>query len=194
MQVNEIFYSLQGEGLFSGFPATFIRLSGCNLKCYFCDTDHKPHTEMSCADIVKEVFKNPSDLVIITGGEPTIQVGFDTLVKMLQHEGKKVAVETNGTRCLNSDCKPDYITISPKNKFCKGAQIHLLEANEIKVVFREGDDLSEYENMFPTAIHYLQPCDEGDGGTKNIEAAVEYCKKHPRWSLSLQTQKILNIR
>ena len=96
MRVNEIFYSLQGEGFFTGTPSIFIRFSGCNLKCPFCDTDHSPHTEMSPQEIAKASSAYPATHVVLTGGEPSLQVT-EELIELLHAEGKFVAIETNGT-------------------------------------------------------------------------------------------------
>ena len=73
-KINEIFYSLQGEGYHTGTPAVFIRFSGCNLKCPFCDTQHEDGILMSDEDIVTEVSKYPTATVILTGGEPSLWI------------------------------------------------------------------------------------------------------------------------
>ena len=76
MRINEIFYSLQGEGHFTGRPAIFIRLAGCNLRCPFCDTDFTSYTEMAVADILKAIASYPARFVVLTGGEPSLQLNF----------------------------------------------------------------------------------------------------------------------
>ena len=86
MRINEIFYSLQGEGKFTGTPAVFIRFSGCNLKCSFCDTNHSHYDEMGEDAIVAEVKKFPARHVVITGGEPTLQIT-SSLIRKLHAEG-----------------------------------------------------------------------------------------------------------
>jgi organic radical activating enzyme len=97
-RINEIFYSLQGEGYHTGIPAVFVRFSGCNLRCPFCDTQHEEGTLMSDEDIVMEVAKYSTQVVILTGGEPGLWID-EKLVDALHHEGKYVCIETNGT-CL----------------------------------------------------------------------------------------------
>ena len=99
MKVNEIFYSLQGEGYFTGRPAVFIRLSGCNLKCPFCDTDFSEYKDMTEEEIVDEVCKLSIDchFVVITGGEPTLQ-DCTYLIDLLHRNKYSVAMESNGTR------------------------------------------------------------------------------------------------
>ena len=114
MKVNEIFYSLQGEGFNTGTPAIFVRLSGCNLDCPFCDTDHISGKEMTEGEIIEEVSRYKASLVVITGGEPALQLT-ESLVEMLHLLGKTVAVETNGTVELPKNV--DWITLSPKDMF-----------------------------------------------------------------------------
>ena len=116
MRVNELFYSLQGEGYHTGTAAIFIRLSGCNLRCPFCDTLHESGTEMSEDQIVEQVAAWPSPWVVVTGGEPSLQLTA-SLVESLHRIGKKVAVETNGTRQLPDNV--DWITLSPKDLFLR---------------------------------------------------------------------------
>ena len=199
MKVNEIFYSLQGEGLNTGTPAVFVRLRGCNLQCPFCDTEHAEGKEMTEGEIIEEVSRYKASLVVITGGEPALQLT-ESLVEMLHLLGKTVAVETNGTIELPKNV--DWVTLSPKDAFLgEKAKPVLTEADELKLVF--SDDLcrdackcvSKYDNI-NVRHRFLQPCDTGDA-VKNaeiIKKTIEYCKEHPEWRLSLQTHKILNIR
>ena len=107
MRINEIFYSLQGEGRFTGSPAVFVRFSGCNRRCPFCDTDHLDGDEMSAQEIVDAVSKYPCDIVVITGGEPALQLTSE-LVDMLHGIGRRVHVETNGS--LPLPVNVDWIT------------------------------------------------------------------------------------
>ncbi len=193
MLVNEIFYSLQGEGFHTGTPAVFVRLSGCNLNCPFCDTDHMEGKEMNEGEIVEEVSRHPASLVVMTGGEPALQLT-ESLVDLLHWLGKIVAVETNGTCILPRNV--DWITLSPKESFLgETAKPVLTKADELKVVFDGEKEPSLYENI-DIKHRFLQPCDTGDED-KNKEInkkTIDYCKQHPQWRLSLQTHKILNIR
>lgn len=193
MRVNEIFYSLQGEGTFSGTPAVFLRLSGCNLRCEFCDTKHETYKEMSADEIVREIKQYPSKHIVITGGEPLLQVGKWFIVR-LKEEGYFIQMETNGTRPLPSG-GIDWVTCSPKDNFCKNAEIKLDEIDEIKVVFDGMRDPAKYLNL-KAKIYYLQPCDTGDPEANGeiIKECVKYILNHPQWQLSLQTQKILKVR
>ena len=181
LHVNEIFYSLQGEGFWTGLPAIFVRLSGCNLKCDFCDTDHLDSRQMTEEHIIDEVLQYPSKTVILTGGEPLLQpVG--PLVDMLHQNGIKVHVETNGTR----PCPPsvDWVTCSPKYK-----PVIIDRIDELKIVY-QGNDVESIRQSCPVASHYfLQPC-----SGLNIAETVDYIKDNPHWRLSLQTHKLIDIR
>lgn len=188
MRVNEIFYSIQGEGFFTGTPALFVRFSGCNLACDFCDTEHLPYADMTEEDIVRQAVDCPAAHVVVTGGEPALQLTA-SLVCKLHEAGKFVQVETNGTLRLPGECRVDWITCSPKDR-----PVVLDEIDELKVVFR-GQDMAPYEDM-PAKVYSLQPCDVKDEALNAayIAGTMEYIKRHPKWRLSLQTHKILNIR
>lgn len=193
MKVNEIFYSLQGEGCHSGTPAVFVRLSGCNLRCPFCDTRHEHGTEMSEAEVVEAVRQYPAHLVVVTGGEPALQLT-PSLVDALHAAGRRVAVETNGTRPLPANV--DWVTLSPKDAFLgpQAAPV-LTKADELKFLF---DGVSEPQPYGTIAVahRYLQPCDSGDTArnARTTAAAVDYIMRHPEWRLSLQIHKILGIQ
>ena len=193
MRVNEIFYSLQGEGFHTGTPAVFIRFSGCNLQCPFCDTQHQEGKEMTEGDIIEEVSRYKANLVVVTGGEPALQLT-ESLVEMLHFLGKTVAVETNGTVELPKNV--DWITLSPKDAFLgEKAMPVLREADELKIVY-DGENEPKFYGNIKINHRFLQPCDTGDAA-KNAEITkktIEFCKEHPEWRLSLQTHKILNIR
>lgn len=201
MHVNEIFYSLQGEGRYTGTPAVFVRLAGCNMRCWFCDTDFTSFTEMSEAEIVAEVSKYPCRYVVITGGEPTLQLT-TSLVKLMHDKGLYVMMETNGTHPLPDDCPIDWITCSPKledqpDGSCKVKTIRLQRIDELKVVY-EGEgrqDMSLYDK-YEAQEYRLQPCDVQDEERNReiLNQTVNYILQHPKWKLSLQTHKIINVR
>lgn len=178
-KINEIFYSLQGEGYHTGTPAVFVRFSGCNLRCPFCDTRHEEGTLMSDEDIVAEVAKYPARMVVLTGGEPGLWMD-GCLVDALHRKGKYVCVETNGTCVLPPDV--DWVTCSPK----EGAEVRLKRMDEVKVVYT-GQDVSVYLD-WPACHHFLQPC-----SGRNTEEVIAYILQHPGWRLSLQTHKLLQI-
>ena len=196
MRVNEIFYSLQGEGYYSGTPAVFVRLSGCNLRCPFCDTQHETGTVMSETEVVEAVKRYPARHVVITGGEPSLQLTA-SLVDALHAAGRYVAVETNGTQPLPVNV--DWVTLSPKSAFVDGAEVVLPHADEVKVIYDGIHDperqLSTFHSPLSTLL-FLQPCDTGDAARNRqiTDATVEYIKCHPEWRLSLQIHKILNIQ
>ena len=191
MKVNEIFYSLQGEGAHTGTPAIFIRFASCNLRCPFCDTNFDKYNELSKSAILDAIKEYPAQLVVLTGGEPTLQ-DLAPLIDDLHKAGKFVAIETNGTNETPSNA--DWVTCSPKVAFVKNAPLKLTQADEVKVVF---DGQSKVEDYGIEARHYyLQPCDTGNAeqNERIINDCINYIKQHPKWKLSLQTQKILKVR
>ena len=192
-KVNEIFYSLQGEGFNTGTASVFVRLSGCNLHCAFCDTDHQQGTMMTAREIVDQVLHYPdAPLIVLTGGEPSLFVD-DELIAALKTTGKRIAIETNGTHPMPQGI--DWVTLSPKTGF-EGAFAHpciLDRCDELKVVYL-GQDLSQYDHI--SASHrFLQPCFVEDEAQRrrNIDACVRAVLRNPRWRLSLQTHRILAI-
>lgn len=197
MKVNEIFYSLQGEGNFTGTPAVFVRFSGCNLNCDFCDTQHNRGIEMSEDEIISEVSKYPAYHVVITGGEPTLQLT-PSLVNKLHAAGKFVQIETNGARPLSDglDYLIDWVTVSPKY----GNVPNIQRIDELKVVY----DISHPEHVAKLEkvearyrnTYYLQPCDRcnSEYNETNLTSCLKYIMEHPKWKLSLQTHKMLNLR
>lgn len=193
MHINEIFYSLQGEGYHSGTPAVFVRLSGCNLRCPFCDTQYEAYVEMDETEIVEAVKQYPARLVVVTGGEPSLQLT-PSLVDALHAAGRTVAVETNGTHPLPPNV--DWVTLSPKDIFLGAMAKPVLDhADELKVLYDGHHEPQSYRHISVT-YRFLQPCDTGDT-TRNAQitaAAVEYIKHHPEWRLSLQIHKILHIQ
>lgn len=179
MKINEIFYSVQGEGRWAGTPMIFIRFAGCNLQCDFCDTKHQAYFEATIADIIARIKKYPAKHVCITGGEPSLQLT-DDLIHSLHVQGRFIHVETNGTRKLPAGI--DWVTISPK-----ADNITLSSANEIKLVY-QGQDVEKWAD-FTADFHYLQPC-----SCKNTDEVMDYIKQHPKWKISIQTQKLLNFQ
>ena len=178
-KINDIFYSLQGEGYYTGKPAVFVRFSGCNLKCDFCDTAHEDGKLMSDEEIIEEISKYPANNIIITGGEPSLWID-DILIEKLHKAGKYVCIETNGTNPLPEAI--DWVTCSPK----ENTVLKIGRIDELKVVYT-GQDLSKYENM-NASHYYLQPC-----SCTNTQEVVDYILKNPKWRLSLQTHKMINI-
>lgn len=188
MKVNEIFYSLQGEGHFTGTPAVFVRLSGCNLRCRFCDTQHNQFEEMTEEDIVRQASSYPAHHVVITGGEPTLQLT-PSLTRLLHDAGFFIQMETNGSLALPEGAEVDWITCSPKE-----LPVVLDRIDELKVLYMY-QDMSRYD-CYPAAEYRLQPLDSGDEAEnkKNLNDTINYILHNPKWKLSLQTHKILNVR
>ncbi len=191
MRVNEIFYSLQGEGRFTGTPAVFLRLSGCNLKCSFCDTSHEDGVEMEPAEIIVEILQYSSRHIVITGGEPSLQLDRDFVDRLHQH-GYFVQVETNGVKRLPDNV--DWITCSPKYK-----PICYDEVQEIKYVYEGKESEEKIYSIFSSVRaeeHYLQPCDVNnpERNAEILAGCIDFIKAHPEWKLSLQTHKMLHIR
>lgn len=204
MKINEIFYSLQGEGFYAGTPAVFIRFSGCNLVCPFCDTAHNSGVFLSEDEIVNRISelipqRQNLPLIVLTGGEPSLFVTPAFVSRLRAEFGAKIAMESNGTR---KAVNVDFLTVSPKEPFVGASgRLAIEKCNEIKIVFDGNQDpeaiVENHGN--PIAVsdgYFLQPMDTGDDEKNKeiIAATVKYCKQHPKWRLSLQTHKILNVR
>lgn len=206
--VKEIFYTLQGEGTHAGRPAVFCRFSGCNLwsgresdrasaVCRFCDTDFvgtdgerggKYADAASLAGLVDSLWPatyTASKFVVFTGGEPLLQLDIP-LIDCMHARGFEVAIETNGT--LPVPAGVDWICVSPK----ADAELQVRQGDELKLVIpQQGQTLADYES-FAFRHFYLQPMD-GPDVEANTRLAIELCKKNPKWKLSLQTHKLLQI-
>lgn len=210
--VKEAFYTLQGEGANAGRAAVFVRFSGCNLwsgreqdrataTCTFCDTDfvgtdgagggrfEEPH---ALATHARGLWAGawPSEreerpLVVCTGGEPLLQLD-SALVDAFHHEGFAVAVETNGTKPAPAGL--DWICVSPK----ADAPVVLTFGDELKLVYPQASALPERFTELAFRHFVLQPMD-GPDRERNTRLAAEYCLKHPRWRLGLQTHKIVGL-
>lgn len=197
-KINEIFYSLQGEGHHTGYPSVFIRFSGCNLECPFCDTRHNNGVAMTDNDIIHAVSLYKADWVVLTGGEPSLFIdsGFIRLLK--QATGKKIAIETNGTNPLPEGI--DWVCVSPKTGIADmggNPEIKVERADEIKVV-DAGQPLEAYFSLpcrAPETLMYLQPCYVKDKAERerNTMRTVRRVLEDPRWTLSLQTHRYLGI-
>jgi organic radical activating enzyme len=201
MKVNEIFYSLQGEGVYTGTAAVFLRLSGCNMKCWFCDTKgHEQGTEMTEEEIAERVSQYPARHIVITGGEPTMQLNA-RLTRLLHEKGFYIQIETNGALPLKDGTEVDWITCSPK-----GNEIKIQRIDELKLLFIK-EYLEKYKEV-KASQRCLQPLDEGGqevqtlasqagssrfASSRGVQEVISYIKEHPQWRLSLQTHKLINI-
>ena len=185
-RVNDIFYSLQGEGRNTGRAAIFIRFAGCNLKCPFCDTDFTQYEEMSDEDILNRIKSYPSRFVVLTGGEPSLQVDRQ-LVDLLHKHGYELAMETNGTHPIVDGI--DWITCSPKGNTV------IKRCNELKCIFEE-TTLEPDDHGISAEYKYLQPCDVQDAerNAQIVKRCFDYILQHPEWRMSLQMHKLVGFK
>ena len=191
-KVNEIFYSVQGEGAHSGMPAVFLRLSGCSMGCNFCDTKYafSAGQEMNSLQVLVALAEYPCKTVVITGGEPAEQ-NLTGLISTLKSAGHIVHIETNGAH----DCdvsQADFVCVSPKKYV---SQEMLKKADIIKLVVSQTTDLEDlkkyynYENEKTTI--YLQP---ESNKQENMDLCVKLVKEHPSARLSVQLHKLIHVR
>lgn len=185
-RVNDIFYSIQGEGRNTGRAAVFVRFAGCNMKCPFCDTDFDRFEELSDDEILRRIRSFPSRFVVLTGGEPSFQVD-EELVALLHKHGYELAMETNGTHKIVPGI--DWITCSPKGRTV------IRQCDELKCVFTGADSVPDTSSI-SASLRYLQPCDVADPARNAaiVSECVEYIKSHPEWRLSLQTHKLVGFK
>lgn len=190
LNVNEIFYSLQGEGGRSGEASIFIRLTKCNLACSFCDTDFADGNDMTLDEILDILKVYPCKWIIWTGGEPTIQLK-DEHLSFFRENGYKQAIETNGTKKVPALI--DYITCSPKRDY-ESIKTRIPKVNEIRMPIAVGDEIPDI-SVFPEADNYfLSPIFDADKiNIENVNHCVELIKQHPEWRLSLQIHKLIHI-
>ena len=212
-RVKEIFHTLQGEGAQAGRSAVFCRFSGCNLwtgreearagaVCRFCDTDFvgtdgpgggvfgaaaalAVAVESCWRSVVGQAPSVSRGFVVCTGGEPLLQLD-DELIGALHEAGFEVAVETNGTIALPAGI--DWVCVSPK----AGSDVVVRRGDELKLVYEQPGAQPESFEGWDFEHFVLQPMD-GPELTRHTEAAVEFCRRHPRWRLGLQTHKHLGI-
>lgn len=196
-KICEIFYSLQGEGHHTGYPCVFIRFSGCNLACSFCDTKHEEGVFMDDEAIIRAVKLYSADWIVLTGGEPTLWIDEDFVSLLKRATGKKIAIETNGTRRVPPSV--DWVTVSPKcNMEGAGkASVAAERADELKVVDL-GQDLEPYFSLpcvDERTLMYLQPCfvPDEDQFKRNRLSTVKRVLADPRWTLSVQLHRYLQI-
>ncbi len=206
--VKEIFYTLQGEGAHAGRPAVFCRFSGCNLwtgresdrasaVCQFCDTDFvgtdgegggKFADAATLANTINALWPASyaaSKYVVFTGGEPLLQLDAE-LIAAMHAVGFEIAIETNGT--LPVPAGVDWVCVSPK----MGAPLVVRKGSELKVVIPQaGQSLAAYEEL-EFDHFFVQPMD-GPLAEQNTRLAIDVCKRNPKWKLSLQTHKLLQI-
>jgi len=199
LNVVEIFQSIQGEGANVGKSAVFVRLSGCNKDCWYCDTDWNKGTGMSVLQILDEVKKYskpnnyPDNLIIWTGGEPTLQLTDEVLEYFSDYYN---CIETNGTNPVPS--RIEYISCSPKVK-PEILRKNFKHVNEFRYPVAVGDSLPDISEL-PEADNYLiSPIFLGEERKRfqrvdeNLNYAIDFVCQNPKWRLSLQLHKLLNI-
>lgn len=195
LPVMEAFYTLQGEGSHSGRAAYFIRLGGCDVGCVWCDVkdswDADAHPKVSLAKIIADAAENPARLAVITGGEP-LMYNLDELTAGLKAEGFETNIETSGAHPLSGQW--DWICFSPK-KFKEPLPEIYKKAHELKIIvfnksdFKFAEKFAELVN--PECKLYLQT--EWDKQKEMLPLIVDYIKANPKWRISVQTHKHLNI-
>ena len=195
LPVMEYFYTIQGEGSYSGRAAFFIRLAGCDVGCVWCDVkeswDMSDHPLLTIDFLVNEVVSSGSDFVVITGGEPAMY-DLSTLVNRLKERTIEVAIETSGTYPLIGAI--DWYCFSPK-KFKAPVDEAYLKASELKIIISHHSDFKWAEEhsvkVSTNCKLFLQP--EWSKQERFLPQIIDYVKEHPKWRISLQTHKYMNI-
>ncbi len=195
LPVMEHFYTIQGEGFYQGHAAYFIRLGGCDVGCVWCDVkeswDADAHPKYSIDEMVNWVVDAQAPLAVITGGEPLLHQ-LDGLTTALKNKGIKTNIETSGSSPLSGDW--DWICVSPK-KFKAPLNEVVAIANELKVVVFNKTDF-EWAEKHAALVNnqcklYLQP--EWDKSAQVLPLIIDYVKQNPKWKISLQVHKYMNI-
>ncbi|RPD93255.1 4Fe-4S cluster-binding domain-containing protein [Aureibaculum marinum] len=194
LPLMEEFYTIQGEGYYTGTAAYFIRVGGCDVGCHWCDVKESWNAELHPAtktDLIVDNAKKHSDTIVVTGGEP-LMYNMDYLTSKLQKEGLKTHIETSGAYTLTG--KWDWICLSPKKNKLPLTEVYE-NANELKVIVYNKNDFlfaeKQASKVQKNCILYLQP--EWSVEKKMTPLIVNYVMKNPKWKISLQTHKYLNI-
>jgi organic radical activating enzyme len=194
LPLMEAFYTIQGEGFYKGTAAYFIRIGGCDVGCHWCDVKESWNAELHPPTLIESIADQAakeSQTIVVTGGEP-LMWDMNPLTTELKSKGMQTHIETSGAYKLTGDW--DWICLSPKK--LKGPLVEVYQkAHELKVIVYNLDDLKFAEEQSakvnPNCILYLQP--EWSKRDKITPFIVEYVMKHPKWKVSLQTHKYLNI-
>jgi organic radical activating enzyme len=192
LRVNEIFYSLQGEGRRQGEASIFIRLSGCNLKCSFCDTQHSSGREMSLKQILATIRPFPCRWIVWTGGEPTLQLT-ERILLFFNQQGYRQAIESNGLLRLPPGL--DYTVVSPKGPETDYARKINPRVDELRLPIEVNQPIPSIASLPTAAIYFLSPLFSPNAAATaaNIRYCVDCIKANPRWRLSLQVHKLIGI-
>ncbi|WP_335964652.1 7-carboxy-7-deazaguanine synthase QueE [Galbibacter sp. PAP.153] len=194
LPLMEEFYTIQGEGFYKGTAAYFIRIGGCDVGCHWCDVKESWNADTHPPTEVRSIVENAakySDTIVITGGEPlTWDMTFIT--SELKKKGLKIHIETSGAYKLTGAW--DWICLSPKKMKLPTEEVYK-KAHELKVIVYNLHDFKfaeeQAEKVNKDCILYLQP--EWSKRDKMIPEIVDYVMKNPKWKVSLQTHKYLNI-
>lgn len=195
LPIMEHFFTIQGEGFYSGRAAYFVRIAGCDVGCVWCDVkeswDANEHQPMSIETIVEHVSASNTDFCVITGGEPAMY-DLTALTQQLKSKGIELAIETSGCYPLVGEI--DWYCFSPKKFKSPHEQSYQL-ANELKVVISHPSDFewaeSHAEKVSDNCELYLQT--EWSKQERFLPIIIEYVKENPKWKISLQTHKYMNI-
>ena len=195
LPLMEHFYTLQGEGFHTGRAAYFLRLGGCDVGCVWCDVkeswDANSHPKIDINTMLQYIQEAKAEMAVITGGEPLLH-NLNELTELLQSNHIETNIETSGSSPLSGSW--DWICLSPK-KF-KEPLIEVIEkANELKIVVFNKSDF-EWAEKYAALVNsncklYLQP--EWDKSSQMLPQIIEYVKQNPKWKISLQTHKFLQI-
>lgn len=194
LPIMEAFYTIQGEGYHQGAAAYFIRVGGCDVGCHWCDVkaswDADLHPPKKIADLVSQAQKK-SKMIVITGGEP-LMYNMDPLTEKLQEAGLKTHIETSGAYTLSGHW--DWVCLSPKKRKLPVKEVYDA-ADELKMIIYNKDDFlfaeEQAQQVNANCILLLQP--EWSKREKMMPLIVEYIKANPKWKVSLQTHKYLDI-
>ena len=194
LPLMEEFYTIQGEGFHKGTAAYFIRIGGCDVGCHWCDVKESWNADLHPPTSTSQIINNAvkySDTVVVTGGEP-LTWNMNLLTQGLKAKGAKVHIETSGAYELTGEW--DWICLSPKKLKLPTSEVYA-KANELKVIIYNKSDFDFAEKQASKVnsdcILYMQP--EWSRKDKVIPLIVEYVMQNPKWKVSLQTHKYLNI-
>ena len=195
LPLMEHFYTIQGEGRYTGHPSYFLRLGGCDVGCVWCDVkeswDASKHPQVDIEMMVQVVEDSTAPIAVITGGEPLMH-NLDALTYLLNEKGIRTHIETSGSHQLSG--KWNWICLSPK-KFKAPLDEVVLAANELKVVVYNQSDFSwaeQYaEKVSGDCLLFLQP--EWSRAKELTPSIISYIQRNPKWILSLQTHKYIDI-
>jgi organic radical activating enzyme len=195
LPLMEEFYTIQGEGFHSGKPAYFIRVGGCDVGCHWCDVkeswDASLHPLTSTDVIVENASKFPGKAVVVTGGEPSMY-NMDYITARLKEKGIQTFIETSGAYRLTGDW--DWVCLSPKKTSPPMAENYPL-ASELKIIIHNKNDFEWAEKhaalVGPQCKLFLQP--EWSKAKEMMPLIVDYVMANPKWNVSLQTHKYMNI-